>query len=72
VLLPIHIDENIGSDHNDCCAICLSEMTSEDCYKLPLCSHNFHATCITTWFSRTLVTNSTNKCPVCRSHIIYR
>ncbi|CAH8390973.1 unnamed protein product [Eruca vesicaria subsp. sativa] len=44
------------------CAICLSPLQPKDQLRhLPLCSHAFHADCISTW----LVSNKT--CPLCRS-----
>ncbi|KAL6275940.1 hypothetical protein ACE6H2_019541 [Prunus campanulata] len=60
-------DEAEAAEHsqsNADCAICLGEFEEgEWLKKLPKCSHEFHISCIDTWFV------SHSNCPLCRSQV---
>jgi hypothetical protein len=53
-----------GTVFDDCCSICLEEMTvGEQVKKLPNCSHLFHKVCIDMWLNRS------NNCAVCNCQV---
>lgn len=55
------IDNNLHSQNE--CPICLEEFKSDDVvYKLE-CNHNYHKSCLDTWFVRQ------NSCPMCKKNI---
>ena len=47
-------------EENDCCAICLSEVSSDERLRLPGCGHLFHVHCALD------AAQSDVRCPVCR------
>ena len=51
-----------ASDPPQVCAICQDSITAEG-VQLRNCEHNFHRSCILTWFSTSV------RCPVCRNDI---
>jgi len=55
------IDNKLHSQNE--CPICLEEFKSDDVvYKLE-CNHNYHKSCLDTWFVRK------NSCPMCKKNI---
>lgn len=49
-------------ENTDICGICQESLDSQQVYKLPECSHNFHTNCIITWFRTGYAT-----CPYCKN-----
>jgi hypothetical protein len=52
---------NINIDNVEKCPICHEFLHNEPSYCLPECNHNFHTSCIITWFR-----TGDNLCPYCR------
>lgn len=56
-LLDVNLD-----DSDEKCIICLENLSSEQQYSLPECSHTFHQNCIMQWFR-----SGSHKCPLCNN-----
>ena len=54
-LLDVNLD-----DSDEKCMICLENLSNEQQYSLPECSHTFHQNCIMQWFR-----SGSHKCPLC-------
>ena len=59
---PIHVFESIIDTNEDCCPICLSDMTLNS-YVIEECNHKFHINCLFQWFR----TSNNTSCPTCRN-----
>ena len=55
--LDVHIE-----DSEEKCMICLENLSNEQQYSLPECSHTFHQNCIMHWFR-----GGSHKCPLCNN-----
>lgn len=66
VATPAQIQQSLvrlaASDPPQVCAICQDSITTEG-VQLRNCGHNFHRSCVLTWFSTSV------RCPVCRNDI---
>ena len=54
-------DVDIDNNENRC-MICLENLSNEQQYSLPECSHTFHQNCIMQWFR-----SGSHKCPLCNN-----
>lgn len=48
---------------NSTCAICMSQIETEDSYMVTPCSHAFHTQCLSRWMEEQLI------CPICRASL---
>ena len=55
--LDVHLE-----DSEEKCMICLENLSNEQQYSLPECSHTFHQNCIMHWFR-----GGSHKCPLCNN-----
>jgi hypothetical protein len=55
-------EETTNIDNDSMCVICRENLNTEQIYKLPECNHEFHTTCIISWFRR-----NHNTCPCCNN-----
>ena len=60
-LLDVNLD-----DSDEKCMICLENLSNEQQYSLPECSHTFHQNCIMQWFR-----SGSHKCPLCNNCLLY-
>lgn len=58
----IRVPPPSNSQVDDCCSICLEEIT-EDSVKTFECDHYFHLECLNQWVSKSAT------CPVCRTKL---
>ena len=56
-LLDVNLDVS-----DEKCMICLENLSTEQQYSLPECSHSFHQNCIMQWFR-----SGSHKCPLCNN-----
>ncbi len=54
---PLDVNLDVSDEK---CMICLENLSTEQQYSLPECSHTFHQNCIMQWFR-----SGSHKCPLC-------
>jgi len=58
----VSVNEN-KFDATDICSICIDLLNNKSTFKLPVCKHIFHMSCISMWTTHKL------SCPLCREPI---
>ena len=56
---PLDVNLDVSDEK---CMICLENLSTEQQYSLPECSHTFHQNCIMQWFR-----SGSHKCPLCNN-----
>lgn len=52
-----------GGNHDQCCAVCLTDFEEGETLRVLPCGHRFHDTCADQWLLRSA------QCPICRSSV---
>ncbi len=63
-ILPKYNIKKINGLPNFNCVICMDNLPADTYIGVLLCNHQYHYSCITTWFSK-----NKNTCPLCRTKI---